>query len=58
LFACLLNFGYLCGLRGEVIMKMDVAGFLKYLSVGAGDVENPHKIVPLIGRCDYTDLIQ
>jgi hypothetical protein len=31
-------------------MKMDVAGFLKYLDVGAGDVENPHVIVPLIGH--------
>jgi hypothetical protein len=35
LFANLLNFGYLCGHRGEEIMKTDVAGFLKYLDVGA-----------------------
>ena len=49
-FACLLNFGYLCGLRGEEIMKTDVAGFLKYLDVGAEDEDYPHVIVPLIGR--------
>jgi hypothetical protein len=35
IFANLLNFGYLCGHRGEEIMKTDVAGFLKYLDVGA-----------------------
>ena len=49
-FACLLNFGYLCGLRGEEIMKTDVAGFLKYIDVGAADAVSPHVIVPLIGR--------
>jgi hypothetical protein len=49
-FANLLNFGYLCGLRGEEIMKTDISGFLKYLDVGAADEKNPHVIVPLIGR--------
>lgn len=49
-FASLLNFGYLCGLRGEEIMKVDVAGFLKYLDIGASDPKNPHLIVPLLGR--------
>jgi hypothetical protein len=31
-------------------MKADVSGFLKYLDVGAKDLNNPHAIVPLIGR--------
>jgi hypothetical protein len=30
-FANLLIFGYLCSLRGEEIVKVDVLGFLKYL---------------------------
>jgi hypothetical protein len=42
--------GYCCGLRGEEIVKADLAGFLKYLEVGRQDVEHPHVIVPLIGR--------
>lgn len=42
--------GYCCGLRGEEIVKIDLAGFLKYLEVGRRDVEHPHVIVPLIGR--------
>jgi hypothetical protein len=49
-FANLLNYGYLCGLRGEEIMKTDISGFLKYLDIGASDLTNPHVIVPLIGR--------
>jgi hypothetical protein len=50
LFANLLDFGYLCGLRGEEIMKADISGFLKYLDIGAQDLKTPHVIVPLIGR--------
>jgi hypothetical protein len=50
LFANLLNFWYLCGLRGEEIMKMDIMGFLKYLDAGAADLNNPHVIALLIGR--------
>jgi hypothetical protein len=50
LFANLLSFGYLSGLWGEEIMKADVSGFLKYLDVGAQDLNNPRVIVPLIGR--------
>ena len=42
--------GYCCGLRGEEIVKADLAGFLKYLVVGKQDAEHPHVIVPLIGR--------
>jgi hypothetical protein len=47
-FANLLNFGYLCGLRGKEIMKADILGFLKYLDVGASDLDRPHVIVLLI----------
>jgi hypothetical protein len=42
--------GYSCGLRGEEIVKIDLAGLLKYLEVGKLDTEHPHGIVPLIGR--------
>lgn len=49
-FANLLVIGFLNGLRGEEIMKVDVAGLLKYLDVGAADEKHPHVIVPLIGR--------
>jgi hypothetical protein len=48
--AMLLLCGYLCGLRGEEIMKVDIAGFLKYLDTGAEDSVRPHAIVPLLGR--------
>ena len=34
--------GFLCGLRGEEIMKVDISGFLKYLDAGAEDVLRPH----------------
>jgi hypothetical protein len=49
-FANLLCFGYLCGLRGEEIVKVDVAGFLKYLDIGSQHPEYPHLVVPLLGR--------
>jgi hypothetical protein len=31
-------------------VKVDVAGFLKYLEVGAEHPECPHVVVPLLGR--------
>jgi hypothetical protein len=40
-FANLVIFGFCCGLRGEEIVKVDDAGFLKYLEVS---------VVPLLGR--------
>lgn len=49
-FANLLVIGYLNGLRGEEIMKVDSAGLLKYLDVGAEHEKYPHVIIPLIGR--------
>ena len=42
--------GYCCGLRGEEIVKIDLAGLVKYLQVGKEDTEHPHVIVPLLGR--------
>jgi hypothetical protein len=42
--------GYLCGLRGEEIMKVDISGFLRYLDTGADDSVRPHAIIPLLGR--------
>jgi hypothetical protein len=41
---------YCCGLRGEEIVKINLAGLLKYLEVGKLDTACPHVIVPLIGR--------
>jgi hypothetical protein len=49
-FAKLLFFGYCYGLRGEEIVKIDVAGFLKYLIAGSEHEECPHVVVPLLGR--------
>lgn len=48
-FANLLIFGYLNGLRGEEIMKVDLHGLLKHLDEGAADT-HPHVAVPLLGR--------
>jgi hypothetical protein len=41
---------YLCGLRGEEVMKVDIAGFLKYLDAGAEDLARPHAIIALLER--------
>jgi hypothetical protein len=49
-FAHLLNSGFLCGLRGEEIVKLDILGFLKYLNIAAKDPKYPHVVNPLIGR--------
>lgn len=48
--AFVLDSGYCCGLRGEEIVKADLASLLKYLEVGKQDAEHHHVIVPLIGR--------
>lgn len=42
--------GYLNGLRGEEIVKIDANGLLKYLDAGARHPNHPHVIVPLVGR--------
>ena len=42
--------GYYCGLRGEEIVKIDLAGLVKYLQVGKEDAKHPHVIVPLLVR--------
>jgi hypothetical protein len=34
-FAHLLNSGFLCGLSGEEIVKLDISGFLKYINIAA-----------------------
>jgi hypothetical protein len=40
-FAHLLNSGFLCGLRGEEIVKLDISGFLKYINIAAKDPKYP-----------------
>jgi hypothetical protein len=47
--------GFCCGLRGEEIPKIDLAGLLKYLEVGKLDTEHPHVVVPLLGRIKGDD---
>ena len=42
--------GHCCVLRGEEIVKIDLAGLFKYLEVGKLHAEHPHLIVPLLGR--------
>lgn len=49
-FANLVNFSFLTGLRGEEVMKVDLAGFLKYLDVGAEDPRHPHVMITILGR--------
>ena len=49
-FANVLIMGYVNGLRGEEIMKIDAAGLLKYLDTGAQHQKFPHVIVALVGR--------
>jgi hypothetical protein len=42
--------GFLCGLRGEEIMKVDLGGLTKHLDKGRDHAACPHLIVPLLGR--------
>jgi hypothetical protein len=49
-FGSLMMFGFVCGLRGEEIVKVDITGFLKYLEVSQEHLEYPHLVVPLLGR--------
>jgi hypothetical protein len=49
-FASVMFFGFGCGLRGEEIVKVDIAGFLKYIQVSREHPECPHLVVPLLGR--------
>jgi hypothetical protein len=42
--------GFLCGLRGEEIMKVDLGGLMKYLEPGRDHATCPHLIVALLGR--------
>jgi len=49
-FATILITGFLCGLRGEEIMKMDISGLLRYIETGAQHREHPHVVVALVGR--------
>jgi hypothetical protein len=46
----LLSSGFLCGLRGEEIMKIDLSSVIKYLEVGGRHPTCPHVIVALLGR--------
>jgi hypothetical protein len=38
------------GLRGEEVVKLDIAGFLTYFESGRDHPEHPHVMVPLQGR--------
>jgi hypothetical protein len=49
-FAMVLLSTFLCGLRGEEVMKTYIAGLLKYLDIGASDIFYPHVIIALLGR--------
>jgi hypothetical protein len=43
-------FLWLCELRGEEIMKVDLGGLIKYLESGRNHATCPHLIVALLGR--------
>lgn len=49
-FANLIILGFCCGLRGDEIVKVDVAAFLKYMRVEAKHDKYPHVVSPLLGR--------
>jgi hypothetical protein len=53
-FAMVLLSTFLCGLRGEEVMKSDIAGLLKYLDIRATDIFHPHVIIALLGRLKST----
>jgi hypothetical protein len=42
--------GFGLGLRGEEVVKMDIAGFLTYFEAGRDHAVHPHVMVPLLGR--------
>jgi hypothetical protein len=48
--ACFLVLSFCLGLRGEEVVKMDIAGFLTYFAAGKEHPEFPHVMVPLLGR--------
>jgi hypothetical protein len=50
--AFVITAGFLCGLRGEEIMKLDLGGLIKYLEPGKNHVACPHLIVALLGRLE------
>ena len=50
LFASLLNFGYLCAIRGEEFMKVEILGILKYLDTGVNNPKFKDVVVALLGR--------
>ena len=42
--------GFLCGWRGQEMMKVDLGGLMKYLEPGRDHATCPHLIVALLGR--------
>jgi hypothetical protein len=38
------------GLRGEEVVKMDIAGYLTYVEAGRDHEAHPHGMIPLLGR--------
>jgi hypothetical protein len=42
--------GFGLGLRGEEVVKLDIAGFLTYFEAGRDHGVHPHVMVPLLGR--------
>jgi hypothetical protein len=41
---------YCLALRGEEVVKMDIAGFLTYYEAGKHHEKHPHVMIPLLGR--------
>jgi hypothetical protein len=41
---------YCLALRGEEVVKMDIAGFLTYYEAGKNHATDPHVMIPLLGR--------
>ncbi len=48
--AMFLLIGYLLGLRGEEILKVEVTGLLKYFEAGKRHARHPHVMITLLGR--------
>jgi hypothetical protein len=48
--ACFLVMAFCLGLRGEEVVKINIAGFMTYFDAGKTHPEFPHVMVPLLGR--------
>jgi hypothetical protein len=54
---CFFVLSFCLGLRGEEVVKMDIAGFLTYFHAGKNHGEHSHVMVPLLRGCSKGRLV-